>query len=125
MNTKTDIEFVDGLIVKAPRQGAPEYVLANLSIKRAELIAWLQSRGDEWINVECKVAKSGKAYAAVDNWKPSSERQDDKPKGDYRPQGYTGNGGGGRSRSAPIAQTRGNDPFPDDDIPFVTSSSMF
>ena len=66
----TDIEFVDGLIVKAPRDGAPEYVLANLSIKRLELIAWLQSRDGDWINVECKVAKSGKAYAAVDNWKP-------------------------------------------------------
>lgn len=114
MNTKTDIEFVDGLIVKAPRDGAPEYVLANLSIKRAELIAWLQSRGDEWINVECKVAKSGKAYAAVDNWKPSGEKQAEKSHG-YKPQGYTGSGGG-RSRSAPMAQAHGE--VRDDDIPF-------
>ncbi len=54
----------------------------------------------------------------------TADRQDDKPKEEFKPQGYKG-AGGGRSRSAPIAQTRGNDPFPDDDIPFVTSRGVF
>ncbi len=48
------------------------------------------------------------------------QRQDEKPKAEHKPQGYSGTGGGGgRSRSAPMAPTRGNDPFPDDDIPFI------
>lgn len=49
----------------------------------------------------------------------AGDRQDEKPKEEFKPQGYKG-GGGGRSRSAPIAPTRGNDPFPDeiDDVPF-------
>lgn len=63
-------EFVNGLIVKAPNENAPEYVKARISIKREELIAWLQTKSGEWINADLKVSQSGKWYAAVDNWKP-------------------------------------------------------
>ena len=69
----SDIEFINGLIFKTRAENAPDYLLAKFSIKRVELIAWLQSRDDEWINGEAKVAKSGKPYAAVDNWKPKGE----------------------------------------------------
>ena len=34
-----DIEFPKGLIVKKPRDGAPDFVIASISIKREELIA--------------------------------------------------------------------------------------
>lgn len=76
----TETEFVNGLIVKAPREGAPEYVKASLSIKREELIAWLAGKDGEWINVDVKESQNGKWYAAVNNWKPqqgntSSARQ--------------------------------------------------
>lgn len=67
-----DIEFVNGLIVKAPREGAPEFVKAAVSIKVADMMAWLQGRyaaGDEWVNVDVKEARSGKWYAAVNTYK--------------------------------------------------------
>lgn len=63
-------EFVSGLIVKAPNDNAPDYVKAKLSIRREELIAWLQTRTTEWVNADVKVSQGGKWYAAVDNWKP-------------------------------------------------------
>jgi lipopolysaccharide export LptBFGC system permease protein LptF len=63
-----DNKFIDGLIVKAPNDRAPEYVKAKLSIKRAELIAWLQSQAGEWINADVKVSQQGKWYAAVDDF---------------------------------------------------------
>ena len=66
-----DPKFIDGLIVKAPNERAPEYVKAKLSIKREELIAWLQSQQGEWINADVKVSQGGKWYAAVDDWKPN------------------------------------------------------
>lgn len=69
----TDIEFINGLIFKLRAENTPDYVLANFSIKRLDLIEWLQSRDEEWINGQAKVAKSGKPYAAVDNWKPKGE----------------------------------------------------
>lgn len=49
----------------------------------------------------------------------AGEKRPSAPKAEHKPQGYSGTGGGGgRSRSAPMAPTRGNDPFPDYDIPF-------
>lgn len=66
-----DIKFVDGLLVKAPNPAAPDFVKCTISIKRAELGNWLRAQEGEWINVQVKEAKSGKWYAAVDEWKPS------------------------------------------------------
>lgn len=68
-----DIEFIDGLNAKAPRQNAPGFVKASLSIKREALIAFLQKHDDEWINADIKESKGGKWYVAVDSWKPNSD----------------------------------------------------
>lgn len=77
----SEVEFVNGLMAKAPRDGAPEFVKASLSIKREELIAWLQDRSDEWINVDIKEARSGKYYASVNAWKASGEQTSAPPRG--------------------------------------------
>ena len=66
------IEFIDGLFAKAPHPHAPDFVRAKISIKREELLSWLSGRGDEWINIDVKEARSGKWYAAVDNWQPNA-----------------------------------------------------
>ena len=73
MNDKTDKEFVDGLIVKAPRDGAPDFVKMSISIKRADLGNWLRGKEDEWINIDVKESKGGKWYAAVNDWKPENK----------------------------------------------------
>ena len=39
-----DIEFVNGLIVKAPHANAPDFVKAAISIKVADLTEWLSDR---------------------------------------------------------------------------------
>ena len=58
-----DIEFVDGLIVKAPRDGAPDFVKTSLSIKRVDLMAWLAARNDDWVNVDVKEARVAQRHA--------------------------------------------------------------
>ena len=95
-----DIEFVNGLIVKPPRDGAPDFVIGSLSIKRLELIEWLSAREDEWINLDMKESKQGKWYAAVNDWKPQQQERPPQPQ-----------------RQAP-PPPRNEAPFPDDDIPF-------
>ena len=69
-----DIEFVDGLMVKAPRVGAPDFVKGSISIKRVDLGNWLRAKDDEWINIDIKVSKGGKWYAAVNDWKPDASQ---------------------------------------------------
>lgn len=110
-----EIEFVGGLIVKAPNDGAPDYVKGKLSFKREELITWLQSRDGEWVNADIKVAKSGKWYAAVDNWKPNQ--------GNTSSSGSRG-GAPQRERPAPATSAPADD-FEDSDIPFITSRGVF
>jgi len=100
----TEKKFIDGLIFKAPHENAPDYVIAKISIKRQELIAWLQSQEGEWINADLKESQQGKLYAAVDDWKSGSgkqQRQEPAPK----------------REAAPASRDFGDD-FADDDIPF-------
>lgn len=95
-----DTKFIDGLIFKSPNEKAPDYVIAKISIKRAELIAWLQAQTGDWINADLKESQQGKLYAAVDTWKP--------------------NAGASSSQSAPKreAPLTASEDFADDDIPF-------
>lgn len=76
-----DIEFVNGLIVKAPHEKAPDFVKANISIKVADLGLWLREKhkaGEEWVNVDVKEAKSGKWYASVSTFKPKEGKPEAK-----------------------------------------------
>ena len=66
-------QFVDGLIVKPPHEKAPDFVKCSISIKRKDLGNWLRGKSDDWINLDVKVAKSGKWYAEVNDWKPKSD----------------------------------------------------
>lgn len=94
----SDIDFINGLIVKAPNDKAPDFVKARLSIKREELIAWLQGRDGEWINADIKVSKAGKWFCAVDTWKP--------------------NQGGERTERKPASAPARDESFDSDSIPF-------
>jgi len=66
-------EYIKGLWVKAPHENAPKYVVCKLSFKREEMIAFLQSKTDEWVNADIKSGDKG-YYASVDNWKPSKDK---------------------------------------------------
>ena len=105
-----DIEFVNGLVAKAPNDNAPDYVKAKLWIKREELIAWLQAQSGESINADIKVSQGGKWYIAVDNWKPNTGGTSS-----------SGARGGAPQRTRPVPA----DDLADDPIPFVTNRSIY
>ena len=71
----SEVEFPSGLMVKKPNDQAPDFVKCGISIKRRELIDWLNSRQGEWINLQVKESREGKWYASVDNWKPQSQAE--------------------------------------------------
>lgn len=78
---KDEIEFVDGLIIKAPHERAPDFVKATISIKVADLGAWLRAKykaGEEWVNIDVKESKGGKWYAAVSTFKKKDEKPEPK-----------------------------------------------
>ena len=111
-----EIEFIDGLMFKEKHQNAPDFVICKLSIKREELIAWLQAKDGEWINGDIKRSKNGKIYAAVDNWKPNQEGGTSS----------SGSRGGAPQRERPATATQpAQDSFDDQDIPFLSRYGNF
>lgn len=102
-------KFVQGIIAKPPHERAPEYVKARLSIKREELIAWLQTESGEWINADVKVGQSGRWYVAVDDWKPEGQRQSAPPSRGRQPDRQQTRQA---PRQAPPADDDFNDPIP-------------
>ncbi len=98
----SDNKFVPGLLVKAPRDGAPEYVKAKISIKVAELQEFLRQQDGEWVNLDVKVSQGGKWYAAIDDWKPNG--------------GSSARQGGQQQRQRPQQQAPVDD-FDDENIP--------
>ena len=78
-----DIEFVNGLIVKAPNERAPDFVKAQISIKVEALGLWLRAKhkaGEEWVNIDVNESKGGKWYAKVSTFKPKEKEE---PKGRF------------------------------------------
>lgn len=66
-------EFPKGLFAKKPHENAPKFVIAKLSVKREELIAYLQEKPDEWLNFDVTESKDGKYITSLDTWKPDGE----------------------------------------------------
>ncbi len=105
-----DIKFADGIYFKEPHQNAPDFVKGKLSIQKQKLMEWLEGMdaGEEgYINLDIKVAKSGKCYIAVDTWKPSNQQQPQQQKPQLTPQQQ-------EQMDTRIEQ----DPIIDDDVPF-------
>jgi len=101
----SDIKFVDGLRVEAPREGAPDFVKGRISLHKDELIQWLGQQEGEWINLDVKVSKNDKWYASVNDWKPQQGQSAPKDE----------------ARRNPTYEKTGETPPPgdfDDDIPF-------
>jgi hypothetical protein len=79
---KKEIEFVDGLLVAAPHEKAPDFVKARIAIKVEDLGKWLREKykaGEQWVNIDVKESKGGKWYASVSNFKKEEKaaKQDD------------------------------------------------
>tara|TARA_R100001086_G_scaffold205985_1_gene121790 strand:- start:1381 stop:1635 length:255 start_codon:yes stop_codon:yes gene_type:complete len=66
-----DVIFPEGLSVKDPHEKAPDFVRGRLSIKKSELIPWLDTQEGEWVNMDIKRSKGGNLYLQVDTWKPT------------------------------------------------------
>lgn len=78
--------FPEGIFFKLPSTNAPDFVKGSVSIKVAELQEYLTRVQGEWLNIDLKVSKEGKAYAEVNTFKPDkSKAKKEEPSYDYDP----------------------------------------
>jgi hypothetical protein len=68
-------DFIDGLFVKNPREGAPDFVKGSLAISVEKFIPYLQSKANAkgYVNIDLLESKEGMLYAKLNDWKPSGE----------------------------------------------------
>ena len=70
-----EVQFVPGLIVKAPHERAPDFVKAKISIKISELKEFLEQQQGEWLNADVKVSRAGNWYCSIDKWEPDAQKK--------------------------------------------------
>lgn len=68
-------DLIKGLYPKPKHENAPSWKIGKASINIAQFREWMgayikENPDQEWVNMELLVAKSGKGYAAIDDWKP-------------------------------------------------------
>jgi hypothetical protein len=70
--------FAQGLIYKAPRENAPDFVKGSLSIKTEEFTKFLEdhTKPDGWVNLDLKVSRGGKLYCELNQYsRPVDDNQ--------------------------------------------------
>ena len=100
----TEKIFTDGMIAKKPSPKAPDYIIAELSIKSRDFYEFMKKHTkDGWLNITVKEARNGKFYSELNTFTPNSKkRPESNPQQDQsNSQGYL----------------KANDGF-SDDIPF-------
>jgi hypothetical protein len=65
--------FADGFVIKR-RDNAPEFVIANISVKVDEAIAFLRKyEKNGWVNLNAKTGRSGNPYIELDTFEPKGK----------------------------------------------------
>ena len=66
----SNITFVNEMICKRSAD-APDYVICKISMKKSEMVPFLNAQSGDWVNIEILKAKaSDKLYAKLDTWEP-------------------------------------------------------
>lgn len=74
-------QFVNGLFVNKPREQAPDFVFADGAINRKRMIDWLNSRDEEWIDIQMNVPKKvnpekpRRLNVFIDDYKKDEQKQ--------------------------------------------------
>lgn len=64
--------FPQGISAFKPNDKAPSFIKANISIKKADLIDWLNSQGDT-VKLDLKESREGKYYLSVNDFTPTQK----------------------------------------------------
>jgi hypothetical protein len=70
MSEQKETVFLDGFIFKRPREGAPDFVKGEMSIKADDAIAFIQKHTKNgWLNADLLASKDNtKLYFKLNTW---------------------------------------------------------
>lgn len=75
-----EYEFVSGIYPKERKDTTPDFVLGNFSVRISQLKEFMDEYankhpGEEWMRVQMLMGRSGKPFAAIDDWKPEQKAE--------------------------------------------------
>ena len=75
MSEQKETVFLDGFIFKRPKEGAPDFVKGEMSIKVSEAIEFLQKNNKNgWINADLLASKDNtKLYFKLNTWEKPAD----------------------------------------------------
>jgi len=62
-------KYIKGIFIKDPHENAPDFVLAQVSIRREETINSLSQMTDDWVNLDVLKSREGEVYGKLNTWK--------------------------------------------------------
>lgn len=72
--------FVDGMMFRKPKEGAPEWIKGQISVKFPEFITFAEEHAKNgWLNIDLKKSKEGKLYLALNTYKKTKADEDEDP----------------------------------------------
>lgn len=93
-------KFVDGLFAREPHDKVRDFIKCNIGIKKEVFQQWLSNQDTDTVNIDIMVAKSGKWYAKLNEFKLKEKPEEYRANNTVPDAGF----------SAP--------PAPEDDLPF-------
>lgn len=69
----SEVKFLNGLRVYAPRENAPDFVKGQIVINARELVEALGILGQETVRLDIKQSKAGNYYASINEYKPTTK----------------------------------------------------
>ena len=67
--------FPDGIRLWRPREGAPQWLMHDITINTQEFIDWLQNEGKDTVRLQIAVSKEkGNPYLRVDDFVPDKTK---------------------------------------------------
>lgn len=66
--------FPKGYYFKEAHPNSPDFVKGSASINVKEFIDYLSKVKGEWLNIDHKVSRDGKAYAQINTFKPDKTK---------------------------------------------------
>ncbi len=73
--SNTEKVFANGFSFKR-REGAPDFVIGQQSIKVDEAISFLkENQKNGWVNLNVNKARSGKLYVELDTFEPKKQKE--------------------------------------------------
>jgi len=68
--------FPKGLFINPKRDGAPDFVVGSLSIRKEEFATWLSEQEVNekgYLTIDILKSKEGKTYLKLNQWKPKEQ----------------------------------------------------